>query len=105
MKVDFNNLRMQTAFSLDRVIKILNEGILPEKEFASHRQPDGKVKHWQGDVLVSADDLQKHIDELRSNVWVLLCVFEEGNPDCKTVFEEVEQSGGLARFNDKDDED
>lgn len=35
MDVDFNNLRKQTAYSLDRVIKKLNNGILPEKTFSS----------------------------------------------------------------------
>lgn len=103
MKVNFNNLRKQTAYSLDRVIKILNDGILPEKEYASHKQEDGKFKHWEGDVLINAEELQKHIDELRSNVWVLLCCYEEGNPDYQCVYEEVEKTGGLARFNDNEE--
>lgn len=96
MKVDFNNLRKQTTYSLDRVIKILNAGILPEKELATHF---GKIKMWEGDVLVDKEDLQKHIDELRSYVWILLCCYEEGNLDYKCVYEDVEKSGGLSRFN------
>ncbi|MFA7307611.1 MAG: hypothetical protein WC026_13165 [Hyphomicrobium sp.] len=105
MKIDFNNFRKQTAYALDKVINTLNEGILPEKEYASHEQPNGKMKHWEGDVLISKEDLQKDIDELRSNIWILLCMYEEGNPDYQTVFEEVEKSGGLARFNDNDEEE
>lgn len=103
MTVDFNNLRKQTAYSLDRVIKILNAGILPEKEFANHTS-EGKTKHWEGNVLVDAEDLQRHIDDLRQNVGFLLCVFEKDNPDFRELFDEVEASGGIAWFN-SDDED
>jgi hypothetical protein len=101
MKIDFNNFRKQTAYSLDRVIKTLNAGLIPEKEFASEKQEDGTMKHWEGDVLVLREDLQKDIDELRSNIWVMLCMYEENNPDYQCVFEDVEKSGGLARFNDE----
>jgi hypothetical protein len=103
MTVDFNNLRKQTAYSLDRVIKILNAGILPEKEFASHTL-EGKTKNWEGNVLVDAEDLQRQIDDLRQNVGFLLCVFEKGNPDFKEVWQEVEDSGGIAWFNSDDEE-
>jgi hypothetical protein len=104
MTVNVNNLRKQAAYSLDRVIKTLNRGILPEKEFASHELEDGTYKHWEGDVLVDKDDLQRDLDNLRSNIWVLLCCYEEGNPDYKAVYDEVEASGGLARFNDDEEE-
>lgn len=36
MGIDFNNLRMQIAYSLDNVIKTLNNGILPENTFDTH---------------------------------------------------------------------
>jgi hypothetical protein len=98
MEVDFNNLRMQTAFSLDRVIKILNSGILPETEYAFHEK-----KSWQGDVLIDKEDIQKPLDELRNCIWTLLCCYEEDNPEYKCVYEEVEKSGGLARFNDEEE--
>lgn len=101
MKVDFNNLRKQTAYSLDRVIKKLNDGILPEKEFAGYEQEDGRFKHWEGNLLIDTEDLQKDIDELRMNVFILLCCYEEGNPEYADVSEDVEASGGLARFNEK----
>jgi hypothetical protein len=104
MRINFNNLRKQTAYSLDRVIKTLNDGILPEKEFATFLDKNEKWKTYEGDVLVNKDDLQRHIDELRSNVWAMLCVFDENNPEFQCVYEEVENSGGLARFNDDDEE-
>lgn len=102
MDIDFNNLRKQIAYSLDRIIKILNEGILPEKEFASHKQENGTMKHWEGDVLIDKEELQKEIDSLRSDVWVLQCCYEKNNPDYQTTFEEVEKSGGIARFNEEE---
>lgn len=43
------------------------------------------------------------IDELRRDVWFLLCVFDKDNPDFQCVFEDVEKSGGIARFNDTDE--
>lgn len=104
MEVNLNNLRKQTAYSLDRVIKILNDGILPEKEFATFLDNEtGKWKTYEGDILINKEDLQRHIDELRSQVWLMLCVYDEKNPNFQTVFEEVENSGGLARFNDEDE--
>lgn len=100
MKVDFNNLRLQTAYSLDRVIKTLNAGIMPASDWSSHKMPDGKYKEWNGNVLVDADDLQKSIDELRQNIGVLLCCYEPDNPDYRMLRDEVEQSGGIGWFNE-----
>ncbi len=102
MDVDFNNLRKQTAYSLDRVIKTLNRGILPEKDWSSHKQEDGTYKQWEGDILVSSRELQESIDDLRQNVWILLCCQNKEDPDFQCVYEEVEKSGGIERFNDGD---
>jgi len=100
MEVDFNNLRKQAAYSLDRVIKTLNSGILPETEHILI--DEGENKKWvSGDVLVSKEDLQDDIDALRQHVWILLCCFEKDNPNYACVYEDVEKSGGLARFNDE----
>jgi hypothetical protein len=104
MDVNINNLRKQAAYSLDKVIKTLNNGILPEKTFSSH-DVDGKSKQFEGDVLINKNDIQKNIDELRSNIWVLLCVYDDKDPDFKCVYEEVENSGGIARFNEDIDEE
>lgn len=101
MKVDFNNLRLQIAFSLDNVIKTLNEGILPEKEFASH-QKDGKYKHWEGDVLVSKEDLEDDLDNLRNGIWALICCYEKGNDDYKELSDVLEENGGIANFNSEE---
>ena len=81
------------------MIKTLNTGILEEAESVNV-----KGKWLSGDVLVNKEDLQADLDELRSLVWTLLCCYEEGNPEYALVFEEVEKNGGLARFNDTDDD-
>ncbi|HAY3533749.1 hypothetical protein [Elizabethkingia anophelis] len=101
MNVDLNNLRMQAAFALDDIIKTLNNGILPERELSTHRIDD-KWKTWEGDVLVFKEDIQNDIDHLRSCVWALLCCFEENNPEFRTVFEDVDNNGGLAKFNSEE---
>lgn len=101
MNVDLNNLRKQAAFALDDVIKTLNAGIMPEKEYAFHNV-DGKKQSFEGNILVSTDDLQSDLDYLRQCVYSLLCCYEEDNPLFQTVFEDVENNGGLARFNDNE---
>jgi hypothetical protein len=103
MSVDFNNLRMQAAVCLDSVIKTLNKGKMPSSAYSSQDMPDGKTKQFEGDVLVSADDLQKDIDHLRNCVWTLLCLYEDGNEACKSLWEEVEAEGGIARFNEEEE--
>jgi len=85
MNVDFNNLRKQAAYSLDKVIKILNAGILSDTEIG-FRKSDGKC--IRGSVLIDADDLQKAIDSLRENIGVICCVYEEGDDNFRDVRDE-----------------
>lgn len=96
MEVDFNNLRKQLAFSFDKVTKKLNEGILPEKAYNGNKY---------GNILVDTEDLQKSMEELRSCIVSLLCCYEEGNPDCANVYDDVQNNGGLARFNDTENDE
>lgn len=102
MKIDFNSLRKQTAFQLDEVIKILNSGIMPSNGYSSQGMPNGKMKQFEGNVLVSKERLQKHIDNLRSNVMFMCCLIDEHNNEFQEVYTEVEQSGGVARFNEEE---
>lgn len=83
MNVDFNNLRLQTAFALDNVIKTLNNGIMPEN----------------GTILIDVSDIEKDIKWLRSNVFTMLCVYEEGNENFKMMADELDKNGGLENFN------
>jgi len=97
--IDFNNLRIQIAFSLDRIIKKLNRGILPESEQA-YIVSDDKV--WEGDLVVNKEDLQDDIDELRNDVLFLLASFDKDNPNFQLVYQKVKDSGGITRFNDEE---
>jgi hypothetical protein len=65
--ININNLRRQTAFSLDKVIKILNESIVDNG--------------YSRKISVPVDKLEKPIAELQMLVASLLCIYEEGNPD------------------------
>lgn len=89
MEVDFNNLRKQTAYALDNVIKVLNRGIMPQNEYAFHKV-NGKEEQFEGDLLVSVDDLEEELDHLRMCVWSLVCCYEENNPEYKDLSDEVD---------------
>jgi hypothetical protein len=89
MTVNINNLRKQAAYSLDSVIHILNDGIMPETAYQYH-DVDGEERCFEGDILVSKDNLNKHINSLRMFVSAILCIYEENNPDFKDLSEEVE---------------
>lgn len=65
MNINFNNLRKQTAYALDNVIKTLNAGILPQEEMVMVTDANGKTTWPTGNVLIQSEDLQKDIDELR----------------------------------------
>jgi len=96
MKVDFNNLRLQTAFLLDNVIKTLNNGKLPEENHAHVLLDDNT--HKIGNILVDYEDLDDDINELRMAVITLICCYEEGNDECANMYDELEKNGGLSKF-------
>ncbi len=104
MKVDFNNLRAQAAFALDDLTKELNNSIMPEMEYASHTMPNGRTKNFQGNILLHADDIQKHMDELRSLVMNICMVFEPGDDNFKDMCDNIKENGGVCWFNPQDDE-
>lgn len=104
MKVDFDGLRKQTAFAMDDLIKELNAGLMPDRDYSMHTDPDnpeGKLKEWKGNVLIDSEDIQKVIDELRHNIVILCCCYKPGEDGYSEVWTEVEKSGGIARFNDE----
>ncbi|MDR2146428.1 MAG: hypothetical protein LBE91_08225 [Tannerella sp.] len=103
MKVNFNNLRLQTAYALDNVIKTLNAGIMPESHsiLDDNRDERGRDIWYRGDILVEREDLEKDMTDLRHCVYTLICCYEEGNPDYKMLDDELEQNGGLTWFNRK----
>lgn len=95
MEVNINNLRRQAAYALDAVIKQLNEGIMPEKCYEFH-EIDGEERQFYGDILVSKDDLEDHLNDLRHCIQIMLCTYEKDNPDFKDLSDEV---GGIEFFN------
>lgn len=97
MRVNFNNLRAQAAYALDKLTKELNAAKLPESEWV---EVDGEWK--TGDILLDAEDIQKHIDDLRMMVMSIASVYEEGNEDFKDMSDHIESTGGVAYFNEED---
>jgi hypothetical protein len=100
MTVNINNLRKQAAYKLDKVIRILNDGIMPETAYKYH-DVDGEERCFKGDILVSTDDLGECINSLRMLVFAMLCIYEENNPDFKDVSEKVE----ITEFNPLEEEE
>lgn len=85
MQVDFNNLRMQTAFSYDRLVRTLNRSIVD--------------KDWNPSVSVDVDDIREDLDDLRRLIVSLCCVYQPDSEDFKSVIDEVQP---LACFNPED---
>jgi hypothetical protein len=94
MKVDINNLRKQASHRLDNVIRILNDGIMPETHFEYH-DINGRERCFEGDILISKNDLAEDLDLLRFCIYTLLCLFESNNPSFKDIQDEV----SIAEFN------
>lgn len=97
MKVNFNNLRLQTAFALDDVIRVLNQNTHSNKDGV--RLNDDTWFWCEKAVFVDVEDLQKSLDTLRSNVGVICACYEDGNEDVVDVSGELEANGGLGWFN------
>ncbi|MDR0874208.1 MAG: hypothetical protein LBN27_12210 [Prevotellaceae bacterium] len=91
MEVNINNLRKQTAYTLHRLIKILNAGILPNED-------DGTgLFNSETEINITVEKLEETLDRLRQYVIALLCCYEEGNPNLKDLSEEVD----IDEFNPK----
>jgi hypothetical protein len=84
MTVDFNNLRKQTAYSYDRLVRTLNRSIVD--------------KDWQPSVSVEVDDIQEDLDDLRRLIVSLCCVYQPDSEDFKSVIDDVQP---LACFNEE----
>jgi len=99
MKVDFNNLRLQTAYALDNIIKCLNYGMMKTTHCIWDEPEYGNPeKRYTGDILIASDDIEDDIDDLRQLVFSLICCYEENNPEYISLCDELEKNGGLAVF-------
>lgn len=100
MKVDFNNMRCQAAYALDDLTKKLNAGILKNPESVLEEGKNGKEIWKRGNVLVDSDDIQKHMDELRSLVMGIAMVYEPDDEDFKDMSDHIKENGGVCHFNE-----
>ena len=98
MDIDFNNLRAETAYSLNRLINTLNKGRLFHNQHAYQWDNSGAGKMFSGDVLVRANDIARDLIELRSQVMALLSCYHPTDPDIVDVWLQVEKAGGIAQF-------
>lgn len=73
MKVDFNNVRVQTVRNYNRLTEILNEKI----------NSNGVIESFD------ADAIQGVIDALRTNLVIIAASFEDGNNDFIDVSENL----------------
>jgi hypothetical protein len=92
MKVNFNNLRKQALYSYHRLATKLNEA---KEERIEDGYDDGKIE-------IDPDDIQKEMDELRSYLFGIACVYREGDEEFKDVSEEAEP---IAWFNNEEEND
>lgn len=70
MKVDFNNLRIQTVVAYEDVCRKLNKAI--DKD--------------SGYIEIEAIDLQHSMDNLRQCISGIICTFEKDNEDFKELY-------------------
>ena len=54
-------------------------------------------------MIVDAEDIQEHMDDLRMLIMSICCVYEEGNEEFADVSEQVDANGGVAYFNEIED--
>lgn len=69
MKIDFNNVRIQTCREFESLCKALNES-----------------EEYEGYMLVDPNDIQKQMDFLRTCISSIAMTFEDGRDDFKNVF-------------------
>lgn len=68
MDVDFNNLRRQACIAYDKLCDKLN----------------GKIK--DGEIRISAEYIQKDMDDLRSLISTIANVFDKDNPEFQVAY-------------------
>lgn len=82
MNVNFNNLRKQAIYSYHRLCTTLNENT-----------------DKNGFISLDATDIQRDMDNLRSQLWGICCTYREGDDSFKELTEEIDAKGEIANFN------
>jgi enoyl-[acyl-carrier-protein] reductase (NADH) len=84
MEVNFNNLRKQAVFSLDRLTKALNNAM--DKE--------------TGQIEIHANDIEKEMGNLRMLVRSIAFVYEPGDDRFKDLSDEIGKGEEFNSFED-----
>lgn len=79
MDVNFNNVRKQTCFTYDRLVRKLNASI-----------------DDSGEIIIDAGEIQEVMDRLRGLIMTSAYVYKQGDEDFKMVGDDV---GDIAWFN------
>ena len=85
MNVNFNNLRKQNVYALERVVELLKE-----------------AKDEEGVITINAEELEDDINSALSYAHTICCIFEEGNESFKDLTDEI---GDIEWFNREEDEE
>jgi len=104
MTVNYNNVRKQTIFAYEELVKKLNNSIVKDKQYAD---VDGEHCCIKGFVLIDANDIQKQMDTLRQMIGVIAMTSIDGDEEFKDVYDEVfpNESQSMKRFNDEEQEE
>jgi len=73
MTVNFNNLRKQSVFSYDRLVRKLNQKI------------------EDGNITIPVEDIQEELDDLRMQLMSISMVYEEDNEDFKDLSDDYQR--------------
>jgi hypothetical protein len=83
MEVNFNNLRKQACIAYDGLCQQLNSAIDED-----------------GDIQISASEIQGCMDDLRMTIGSIAFCYEEGNPDMIDVWSDFYgEDGSMESFN------
>ena len=94
MKVDFNNLRKQSVYSLNRLIKTLNNSIY---EVNGYIETKNDSITCDKAIVLDPEELSDKIEELSTYIGLIAACFEEGNPNYQDVYSDI--LGGIVEFN------
>jgi hypothetical protein len=101
MEINFNQLRLQSAIALDKIIQQLNAGKLQKTENVLQDNED--IEEWiEGDVLVDSKKIKENIDELRGLILTLGSCYND--EDVQDISKEIEKNGGIAKFNQAEED-
>ncbi len=90
MEVNFNNLRKQAIYSYEKLVEKLNSHILKDEQ-PQYAKPNDAMRDVDvnGYVLIDANDIQEHMDDLRSLIGAIAMTFEPKSEEFKDVFTEI----------------